>query len=127
MVKVIIELEIEGDEDDARYVVGELLERGILQDAIADHGCDASELSVIDASHFVAHNDDVRNIRLQVGNDTPIDTTLDQWIKDNADGVSAEAMAAICALKVGETFKGGGGATLVWTVTVTSMPKAKAA
>lgn len=46
MAKIIIELEIDGDADDAAYVAGEILDEGILQDAINFHEFDASELHV---------------------------------------------------------------------------------
>ena len=46
MAKVIIELDVEGTEEDAAYVVGEILDSGVLQDSINDHEYDAGGLRV---------------------------------------------------------------------------------
>ena len=46
MPKMIIELEIEGLEADATSVIDELLDSGLLQDAINDHEFDAGPLLV---------------------------------------------------------------------------------
>lgn len=49
MARVIIELEVDGDLDDATYVIDEILESGLLQDAIADHDFDAGDVNVTSA------------------------------------------------------------------------------
>jgi hypothetical protein len=48
--KVTITLKIEGTAEDAHYVVGELLDSGLLQDAINTHTFDAGKLLVTSAT-----------------------------------------------------------------------------
>jgi hypothetical protein len=46
VTRVIVELTIEGDEENAVYVVDALLDVGLLQDAINDHDLDAGPMRV---------------------------------------------------------------------------------
>lgn len=50
MPKITIELEIEGDAVDAYHVVNEILDIGMLQDAINEHEADAGPLRVTSAT-----------------------------------------------------------------------------
>jgi hypothetical protein len=47
--KITIELEIDGNPDEALYVVSELLDAGQLQDAINDHDFDVGKVQVVSA------------------------------------------------------------------------------
>lgn len=46
MIRLIVELEIEGDEKNAYAVVDDILDGGVFQDAINDHDGDAGPLRV---------------------------------------------------------------------------------
>ena len=59
MPKVIIELEIKGDAEDALTVVENLLDNGVPQDSINDHDCeDAGELKVKNAICYLSDDED---------------------------------------------------------------------
>jgi len=57
--KVTIELEIEGYTTDAGYVVDQILDAGVLQDAISEHEYDAGPLRVTQATSFAAESERV--------------------------------------------------------------------
>ncbi len=52
--------------------------------------------------------------------DEPIASTLRAFLANNADVLTPDDAAAIEALQVGESFTGGGGAWMAWTVTRTA-------
>jgi hypothetical protein len=56
-------------------------------------------------------------IIITVENGEPITTTLDQFIIDN-DGFDDDEIAAMrTAIDDGKTYRGGGGASPMWTIT----------
>jgi hypothetical protein len=55
--KITIELEVEGDESEALYVVESLLDNGDLQESINDHAFDVGPLRVLSATAHSPHAD----------------------------------------------------------------------
>lgn len=50
MIRLVVELEVEGDEANACAVVDDVLDGGAFQDAINEHDCDAGPLRVKSAT-----------------------------------------------------------------------------
>jgi hypothetical protein len=62
----------------------------------------------------------MRMIEITGLEDETIVCSLGVFIAENTDGLTPEDVTAIEALRVGESFTGGGGASIAWTVTRTS-------
>jgi hypothetical protein len=62
----------------------------------------------------------MRRIEITGLEDEPIVCSLDSFFAENTDGLTPEDVTAIEALGVGESFTGGGGASIAWTVTRTA-------
>ncbi|MFI5296637.1 MAG: hypothetical protein ACHREM_00950 [Polyangiales bacterium] len=118
MPKIIIELDIEGDEQDALAVVNEALV--MLRIEIDEHETDAGPLEVKDATCRLVRDPTKTYVCMDVDGDKA-DMTLTDFLDANVEGIGGDEAAKICALKLGETYKGGGGASVEWMLTVTQV------
>jgi len=62
----------------------------------------------------------MRTIEITGLEDLPIVCSLDSFLLENEGGLTPEDVNAIVALKLGERYQGGGGASVAWTVTRTA-------